>query len=153
MQVHEMLKGTGSILERKKTFQHTSRQEDISQKVNLLLDLHSPKCKDDPNYQQNQAELGKYNVNPLLQWRSLMWSEHSGQTSHCHGAVGIHNTHVGLLMFYSTITDWITASRWEIKMTSAGNQVLTGLAGFFSDVEWITYVLDRTLFCLSVSRN
>lgn len=62
-----MLKGTKSILERKKTFQRTNRQDDISQKVNLLLDMPSPKCKDDPNYQQSQAELEKYNVNPLLQ--------------------------------------------------------------------------------------
>uniref|UniRef100_M1D195 non-specific serine/threonine protein kinase n=2 Tax=Solanum tuberosum TaxID=4113 RepID=M1D195_SOLTU len=66
-QVHEMLKGTRSILERKKTFQHTNRQDDISQKVNLLLDMPSPKCKDDPNYQQSLAELEKYNVNSLLQ--------------------------------------------------------------------------------------
>ncbi|KAK4370503.1 hypothetical protein RND71_009978 [Anisodus tanguticus] len=66
-QVHEMLKGTGDILERRKTFRNASLQEDISHKVNLLLDMPSPKCKDDPNYQQNQAELGKYNINPLLQ--------------------------------------------------------------------------------------
>ncbi|KAM3308812.1 receptor-like cytosolic serine/threonine-protein kinase RBK2 [Capsicum chacoense] len=123
-QVHEMLKGTGGILERKKTFRHSSRQEDISRKVNLLHDLPSPKCKDDScqedisqkvnllhdmpsvnllhdmpspkckddsrqedisqkvnlqhdlpspkckddlNYLQNQAELEKYNINPLLQ--------------------------------------------------------------------------------------
>ncbi|PHU14488.1 hypothetical protein BC332_15693 [Capsicum chinense] len=113
--VHEMLKGTGGILERKKTFRHASsqedisrkvnllhdlpspkckddsrqedisqkvnllhdfpspkckddsRQEDISQKVNLQHDLPSPKCKDDLNNQQNQAELEKYNINPLLQ--------------------------------------------------------------------------------------
>lgn len=63
-----MLKGTGSILERKKTFQYTSRQEDTSQKVNLPVDLPSPKCKDDLNdHQQNQAELEKHNANPLLQ--------------------------------------------------------------------------------------
>lgn len=54
MQVQEMLKGGGGILQRMKTFQNASRQEDISHRLNLLLESSSPKCKDNPN-QQNQA--------------------------------------------------------------------------------------------------
>ncbi|XP_009760982.1 receptor-like cytosolic serine/threonine-protein kinase RBK2 isoform X1 [Nicotiana tabacum] len=53
-QVQEMLKGGGGILQRMKTFQNASRQEDISHRLNLLLESSSPKCKDNPN-QQNQA--------------------------------------------------------------------------------------------------